>query len=234
MVRKIVVLNPKGGCGKTTIATNIASFYASRGLKTALMDYDAQASSYQWLRLRGPDRPTIKGVQAHDGAGAATTRVWQTRVPEGTERLVVDTPAAMDFFRLAEVTRGAQAILIPVLPSNIDILAAARCIEDLLVKARVSRRGDRIGVVANRVKQHTRVYAKLERFLETLEIPYVATLRDSQNYIQCAEQGVGLYELPERRTRRDRDQFTPLIQWLESRPSHQVVGPTHNVRVRRV
>ena len=226
MIRKIVVLNPKGGCGKTTIATNLASFYASRGLKTALVDYDAQGSSYQWLQLRGPDRPHIEGVQAHEAA-PGTTRVWQTRPPEGTERLVIDTPAAMDYHRLVEATRGAQAIIIPVLPSNIDIHAASRCIQDLLLKARISQRGERIGVVANRVKRNTKVFGKLERFLESLNIPYVATLRDTQNYIRAAEEGVGLYELPEPETRRDRAHWAPLIRWLETRPVHQLVGHNH-------
>ncbi|MCP1726068.1 chromosome partitioning protein [Natronospira proteinivora] len=221
-MRRIVVINPKGGCGKTTLATNLASYFAHQGHRTALMDYDLQGSSWQWLQLRGPDRPRIEGIRAAE-AVPGTTRVWQTRPPEGTERLVIDTPAALDNHRIAEATRGAQAIIIPVLPSNIDIHAASRCIGDLLIRARVSRRGDRIAVVANRVRQNTKVYAKLERFLSNLDIPFVASLRDSQNYVHAVEHGLGIFELPEKQTRKDRGQWHALIDWIESRPIHQLV-----------
>ncbi|MEA5444887.1 AAA family ATPase [Gammaproteobacteria bacterium AB-CW1] len=221
-MRRIVVINPKGGCGKTTIATNLASYYAVAGHRTSIMDYDVQGSSWQWLQLRGPDRPHIEGVRAAEAVPGAT-RVWQTRPPEGTERLIVDTPAALDYHRLVEATRGAQAIIIPVLPSNIDIHAASRCIADLLIKARISRRGDRLAVVANRARRHTRVYAKLERFLNSLEIPFITTLRDTQNYVRAVEHGVGIFELPESETRKDRNQWKPLIDWIESRPVHQLI-----------
>jgi len=222
-MRRIVVINPKGGCGKTTLATNLASYFSNQGHQTALMDYDLQGSSWQWLQLRGPDRPPIEGIRAAE-AVPGTTRVWQTRPPEGTERLVVDTPAALDNHRIAEATRGAQAIIIPVLPSNIDIHAASRCIGDLLIRARVSRRGDRIAVVANRVRKNNRVYAKLERFLSSLDIPFIATLRDSQNYVHAVEQGLGIFELPRTQTQRDREQWQPLIDWIESRPVHHLVS----------
>jgi chromosome partitioning protein len=221
-MRRIVVLNPKGGCGKTTITTNLASYFAAQGHRTSLMDYDVQGSSWQWLKLRGPDRPEIRGVRAAE-AVPGTTRAWQTRPPEGTERLIVDTPAALDFHRLVEATRGAQAIIIPVLPSNIDIHAASRSIADLLIRARISRRGDRLAVVANRVRKHTRVYAKLERFLNSLDIPFITTFRDTQNYVRAVEEGVGIFEMPEAVTRRDREQWQPLIEWIESRPVHHLV-----------
>jgi chromosome partitioning protein len=222
MLRKIVVLNPKGGCGKTTLTTNLASYYAACGDRTALMDYDAQGSSYQWLKLRGPDRPGIEGIPAFDPAPGAT-RVWQNRPPDGTERLIVDTPAAMDHHRIVEAIRGAQAIIIPVLPSNIDILAASRCIADLLLKVRISRRGERVAVVANRVRKHTRVFGKLERFLNSLEIPFVATLRDSQNYIRAVEDGIGIFEMPISETQKDRAQWRPLLNWIETRPVQAVM-----------
>lgn len=222
MMRRIVVINPKGGCGKTTIATNLASYYADRGYRTALMDYDLQGSSWQWLQLRGPDRPHIEGIRAAEAVPGAT-RAWQTRAPEGTERLIVDTPAALDNHRVMEATRGAQAIIIPVLPSNIDIHAASRCIGDLLVKARISRRGDRLAVVANRVRRNTRVYGKLERFLHSLDIPFITSLRDTQNYVRAVEEGLGIFELPGSAVGRDCEQWSPLIDWIESRPVHQLV-----------
>ncbi len=229
-MRRIVVINPKGGCGKTTIATNLASYYAVAGHRTSIMDYDVQGSSWQWLQLRGPDRPHIDGVRAAEAVPGAT-RVWQTRPPEGTERLIVDTPAALDYHRLVEATRGAQAIIIPVLPSNIDIHAASRCVADLLIKARISRRGDRLAVVANRVRRHTRVYAKLERFLNSLEIPFVTTLRDTQNYVRAVEQGIGIFELATSETQKDREQWQALTDWIESRPVHQLIH-TRNLKTK--
>jgi len=222
-VRRIVILNPKGGSGKTTLATNLAGYYASRGLGTALMDFDPQGSSTRWLKQRPQGLPAIHGVAAWRNV-PGMTRSFQLRVPPGTARIVVDTPAAIEPQRFDEFTRDADAVVVPVLPSQIDIHACARCIEHLLTTAKIKRREERIAVVANRVRPNTLVFRSLMRFLETLEIPIMATLRESQNYIRSFELGVGLHEMQAERSLPDVEQWAPLIGWLESRGNYVVQG----------
>jgi septum formation inhibitor-activating ATPase MinD len=108
---------------------------------------------------------------------------------------VVDSPAAVEARLMPELTRDASKIIVPVLPSDIDIHAASRCIADLLLVAKIKRAENRIGVIANRVQKNTLMFHALMRFLEKLEIPIVATMRDSQNYVRAAEQGVGIHEM---------------------------------------
>lgn len=233
-MQKIIVLNTKGGCGKSTLATNLAAYYAANGHQTSLMDYDPQGSSMRWLSKRDETRPPINGVDAA-GRSASVTRSWQLRVSTQTERLVVDTPAGLDPQRLTEITRKAHAVLIPVMPSDIDIHATSRCIADLLLVAKLDRREERIGVVANRAKKNTRVYQTLIRFLDSLDIPFITSLRDSQNYINCSHEGIGIHESAGNRIQRDLDDWQPLVDWLESRPTSPVqlvhgLGTTSSLR----
>ena len=215
-MQKIVVLNPKGGSGKTTIASNLASYFAVAGLRPTLMDMDAQGSSTRWLSKRAKGQPTIYGIAAFE-RNSRVTRSFATRLPMDTERLIVDTAAALAPQSLPDITRNATAILVPVLPSDIDIHAAAKCISDLLLIAKVRRDEQRIAVIANRVKKNTLMYKALMKFLETLQIPVIATLRDSQNYIRAAESGIGLFEMKPYLVREDLDQWLPLVGWLAQR-----------------
>jgi chromosome partitioning protein len=147
--------------------------------------------------------------------------------------VVVDTPAAMDAQRFLEITKDANAILVPVLPSDIDIHAAARCISDLLLIAKVRPEENRLAVIANRVKRNTLMYRSLMRFLHSLHIPVIATLRDSQTYIHAAESGTGIFEMKPYLVREDYEQWQPLIGWLDLRsssPSPQVESPLNNVQ----
>lgn len=134
-MQKIVVLNPKGGSGKTTIATNLASYFAVEGLRPTLMDMDIQGSSTHWLSKRGKDQPLIHSIAAFE-RNTGLTRSFATRLPLDTQRLVVDTPAAVEPQKLPDLTRNATAVLVPVLPSDIDIHAAAKCISNLLLIAK--------------------------------------------------------------------------------------------------
>jgi chromosome partitioning protein len=214
-MNRIVVLNPKGGSGKTTIATNLASYFASRQQKPVLMDFDPQGSSLRWVRKRPPELPPIHVVNAFD-KDPRTTRTFQLRVPDFSTHVIVDTPAAVEPRELPDLTRDARKIVVPVLPSDIDIHACSRCIRDLLLVAKVRRDEGRIGVVANRIRRNTVAYQSLIRFLQTLGIPIVATLRDSQNYLRAAEQGVGLHEMKTYLVRDDIEEWRPLIEWVES------------------
>ena len=215
-LRKIVVLNPKGGCGKSTLATNLAGYLASNGNPAAIMDFDPQGSSMRWLKIRPGNSAPIHGISAFD-VRTSVTRSWQLRVPPSIRYLVVDSPASVPPENLAELTSGAHAILIPVLPSDIDVHAASLLMKDLLLIAKVSRRMGRIGVVANRVRENTVAYRKLMRFLKSLSISVVGVLKDSQNYVHSAERGLSIHEMPTVRMKQDAERWEPIIRWLEEK-----------------
>ena len=122
-MQRIVVLNPKGGSGKTTIAVNLAGYFASRQQRPVLMDYDPQGSSGRWVSKRDPARPKVHLISAHE-RNPKVTRTFQLRPPPGTTHVILDTPAAVTGQTLIELTRQADKILVPVLPSDIDIYAA--------------------------------------------------------------------------------------------------------------
>ena len=215
-MQRILVLNPKGGSGKTTVATNLAGYFASHGDHPLLTDNDPQGSSMRWLRKRPPQQALIHGAAAFE-RDPRVTRAWQMRTPADARHVIVDTPAAIPAQQLPDVTRNADAIVIPVLPSDIDIHAFSKCIADLLLIAKVNRNENRIGVVANRVKRNTLAYQSLLRFLATLRIPVIATLRDSQNYLRAAECGLGLHEMKRQAVAQDLDDWAPLLQWLREK-----------------
>src|SRR3981189_2847246 len=193
-MQRILVLKPKGGSGKTTIATNLASSFAGRGDLPLLSDNDPQGSSTRWLKKRKPEQPFIHGIAAFE-RNSRMTRAWQMRIPSDAAHIIIDTPAAIPAQDMPDTTKSADAIIVPVLPSDIDIHACSKCIADLLLIAKVRRDENRIGVVANRVRRNTVIYQSLMRFLETLRIPVIATLRDSQNYVRASELGLGLHEM---------------------------------------
>jgi chromosome partitioning protein len=205
-----MVLNPKGGSGKSTLATNIASYYAVAGERVSLVDFDLQSSSLDWLAVRPQGAAPITALKAKDD---------ELLLPHGKGYLVMDVPAGIHGKALKRYLKLTQTVVIPVLPSPMDIRATARFIEELLLVGRVSRERTRIAVVANRVREHTLIYHTLERFLGALQIPFLTTLRDSQNYIRAAERGVGIFELPPSLAARDIEQWQPLIRWLESSKS---------------
>jgi chromosome partitioning protein len=212
----IVVLNTKGGAGKTTLATNLAAYYAHVGFKTALMDYDPQGSSTFWLGKRCHPLPSIQSVPAFK-YNHSVTKSWFLRTEPDTERVIVDSPAGIELAGARSLLDKATAILIPVLPSDIDIHAASHCIADLLLLAKQHKRRDRIGVVANRVRKNALVFKRLEKFLNSLSIPFITTLRDTTNYTKAADAGMGIHELKSYRTKDDIQDWQKLINWLDSR-----------------
>jgi chromosome partitioning protein len=213
---KIVVLNPKGGSGKTTIATGLASWFACRGLETAIMDYDPLNLSMRWLSKRPEEMPPIHGVSATE-LHSQMTRAYQLRIPRKTRIVIVDTPAAVSRHDLLEYLRDADVILCPVGPSDLDIHSASIFMNDLLRVASSHYREGRIGVVANRIRKGTVASRNLMLFLDRLDIPVVSVLRDSQNYLHCVEGGVGLSELEGRNVRLDRKGWGELTNWLAVR-----------------
>jgi chromosome partitioning protein len=210
-MRHILVLNAKGGCGKTTIATNLASYYTwELEQNVVLADYDPQGSSMAWLKARDEIWPEIQGVAA-----------WKDPLPtsKNTDVVIMDAPARVKGKELTALVRKAETIIVPVLPSPIDIRAAADFMKELLTTGKVSRKETKVAVVANRVRENTLIYHTLEAFLQSLKIPFVTTLRDTQNYIRAEERGVGIFEMAPSMVWQDLEQWEPLTRWLRSKRS---------------
>jgi len=213
-MRTIMVLNSKGGSGKSTIATNLASYYATQGERVALVDLDPQASSLDWLAARPSGRPTISGV---DGASGPH------RVPRSADIVIFDTPAAVHGAQLSALLRRAQSIIIPVLPSPIDMRAATPFIQNVLANNRVARKESRVALIANRCRQNYNIYHELDSYLRKVrKAPFISVLRETQNYVRAAERGLGVFELPPYAVRKDLDQWDPIVRWLNSKRSQPV------------
>ena len=206
-MQTILCMNAKGGCGKTTIATNLSTWYADEGSSVALMDFDPQRSSIDWLAAREDYEgvPAIEGVDAVSG---------DARAAHGTDIAIIDAPAGTFGTEITQLLRRADALLVPVLPSPIDMRAATRFIDELLKSGRISRGQTRIGLVANRVRENTRIYQVLEDFLAEYDIPLLTHLRESQNYIRSAETGLGIFELAPSAVAQDVVQWDPIVDWL--------------------
>jgi len=217
-VLRISIMNTKGGCGKTTIATNLASYCASRGHGTVLYDYDRQASTSRWARMRPTGTPPIHCVAAYEPPRAGITRSWQLRVPEHTRYVITDTPAGYGMVDIEDRVAETDIILIPVLPSSIDIQSTADFIRDLLLIGKARIHNTRLAIVTNRTRIRTRAVDKLERFLNKLDIPVIARLRDTQHYVSAAELGLGIHELDERDAQKDHEIWAELFDWLNDNP----------------
>ncbi len=209
-MRQIMVLNAKGGSGKSTLATNLASYYATQGHDVVLADLDPQQSSLAWLEARSAGRPPIRGIDAST-KGA--------RLPRSADLAILDAPAAAHGAELGHLMRRAETFIVPVLPSPIDMRAAANFVAELRRNKRIAGKQARFGVVANRVRDYTRVASDLEEFLRKLKVPVLTQLRDNMNYIRAAERGLGIFELPPYATATDREQWQPIIRWLNSKRS---------------
>ncbi|MGI9309924.1 MAG: AAA family ATPase [bacterium] len=205
-MKTILVVNPKGGCGKSTLSTNLASYYALWKLPVALIAYDPQRSSLEWLAQRDRSLGAIQGIDA-------SVARREPSVSAGIQRLVMDVPARIERPQLRRLFKFADCVVIPVLPSPIDIRAAGHFIADLMLHGMLKQ--SRVGLVANRVRENTVIYHNLERFLGKMRIPLITHFRDTQNYIHAADSGVGVFEMPPYRVMKEIDQWRPLIHWIE-------------------
>jgi len=210
-MRTIMVLNAKGGCGKSTISTNLASYYAfEEEKKVALADYDPQGSSLAWLEVRGEEWPEIEGIAAFKDP---------VRPARDTDILIMDAPARVHGKELTAMVRKADTILFPVLPSPIDMRAATDYMQEVKAIGKIERKEVKIGVIANRVRENTIIFSELYEFIKKLKVPYVATLRDTQNYIRAEERGVGIFEMAPSQVYQDLESWEPLTKWLRSKRS---------------
>ena len=202
----IVVANPKGGAGKSTLSTNVAGYYASRGHAVMLGDVDRQQSARTWLSLRPAGLAKISAWEvAHDAV---------VRPPKGTTHVVLDTPAGLHGKRLDEVMKQADKVLIPLQPSIFDIHATHAFVRELLAH----KRGERvqIAIVGMRTREGTIATDQLRGFLDQLEVPMLGFVRDTQNYVHLAAQGLTLWDVTSNRFERDIEQWRPITAWLDA------------------
>lgn len=210
-MRHIMVLNAKGGCGKSTLATNIAAYFANEGASVALADYDPQRSSLDWLERRPGSRPEIAGVAAfEDGL---------RHVPRNADIVVADAPARSHGKELTDLVRHAETLVVPVLPSTIDMQATSTFLQELAALSKVQSKKVRIGALANRVRDNTLIFDDLDEYLTKARVPYIAALREAQNYVRAYTRGLGIFELPEYLAWPDWDEWEPLTAWLRSKRS---------------
>ena len=200
----IVVANPKGGVGKTTLATNLAGYFASLGVHVMLGDVDRQQSARTWLALRPAGLPRIETWEV--------ARDEIVRPPKGTTHIVLDTPAGLHGKRLDEVMKLADKVLIPLQPSIFDIHATHAFIADLVAR----RRSDRVqaAVVGMRTREGTISTDQLRNFLDGVSVPLLGFLRDTQNYVHLAAHGLTLWDVASTRFQGDREQWEPIITWV--------------------
>ncbi len=213
-MRTILVINSKGGCGKTTVTTNIASYYAAANARVAIQDFDPQGSSLQWLKLR-PQHLTHIHAASGTPQKPHLLRSLQTWVPSSINIQLLDAPGGVKGLLLQDVVAKADTVVIPVGPSSIDVHATADFLKNLLLLGRVRARNIKVAVVANRVRSSMPVYEPLERFLRSLSLPFLTRISDSDNYIRAAEQGVGVFEMDPIATAAEREEFLPVIRWLD-------------------
>lgn len=201
----VVVANPKGGAGKSTLATNIAGYFAARGHAVMLGDADRQQSSALWLGLRPPAARTITTWDIGTDAIA--------KPPKGTTHVVLDTPGGLHGARLNNVLKIADKILIPLQPSVFDIFATRAFLDQLAAHKHADR--IRVGLVGMRVDARTIASDKLHAFVDQLGVPVLGYLRDTQNYIHLAARGLTLFDVAPGRVDKDLAQWDNICRWLD-------------------
>lgn len=203
-MRAVMVANPKGGAGKTTLATNLSGFFANDGSSVTLCDLDRQQSALRWMAFRDAGLPAVSGFFAGNQMTA--------NLPKETDWVVVDAPAGLQGYKLSDYLRVVDKVVVPLVPSIFDMAAT----EDFLNSIRSEMRGRRasIAIVAMRVDPRTRAAGMLEEFLKHFDLPIVAYLRNTQNYVNAAAAGMTIFDPPRARHKRDIEQWNSLLQWL--------------------
>src|SRR5437899_9118049 len=193
------------------------SDFASQDFPTTVVDYDPQGSSLHWLRVRNQPGARIYGANAAPQKGGRIRSV-EMHVPADTQQLLIDAPAGTSGLLLQEMLNKADGILIPVAPSAIDIHATANFVRDLLLVGRIRTRNLRLAVVSNRVRSSMPVYQPLERFLNSLSLPFLTRISDSDAYVKAAEAGIGIFEMLPSEAAAERGEFMPIVEWVKQQP----------------
>jgi chromosome partitioning protein len=202
----VVVANPKGGVGKSTLSTNIAGYFVSRGHAVMLGDADRQQSSRLWLSLRPP---AARAISTWDVGPD-----FIAKPPKGTTHVVLDTPAGLNGWRFNDVMKLADKIIVPLQPSVFDIFATRAFLDELAGNQHALKA--QIGIVGMRVDGRTLAADQLQTFVNSLELPVLGSLRDTQNYLHLAARGLTVFDVAPSKVERDLEQWKPICQWLDT------------------
>ena len=208
MLRSFLIANPKGGCGKTTLATNLAGYFARQGHRVMLGDIDRQQSAREWLKLRPQGLPPIRSWDIAPGEPA--------RPPKDTTHVVLDTPAGLHGKKLDVVVKSIHRVIVPLQPSIFDILATRDFLDVLLEEKAVRNQQTFVAVVGMRVDARMRAAHELERFLEAFDVPVLGFIRDTQLYVQAAAHGLTLFDLSPARAAQDLPLWQGIIDWVDA------------------
>jgi chromosome partitioning protein len=204
----VAVVNPKGGVGKTTLATNLAGYFATRGLSTMLGDADVQQSARQWLKLRAP---ALAPIQTWEMNGSLA------KPPKGVTHVVIDTPAAITGRTLTDVVKSADKIIVPLTPSMFDVMATQKFLEELKGHFRTPKdMSKKVAIVGMRVDVRTKAAEQLARFIDQIGIPVAGYVRDTQNYVHLAAHGMTVFDVPSQRVDQDRQTWASILTWINS------------------
>lgn len=203
----VLVANPKGGCGKTTVATHLAAAFAQAGLRTALADADRQGSSLGWLRSRPDSAPAIQGLDWHGGPG---------KTPKQVDRLIIDAPAAMKMKKIEELLRLADVIVVPVLPSGFDEPVTGEFLKQLEALKPIRKSKTAVAIVRNRVQTGTRMAAKLDKFMLGVGHTGAGRLRHRLVYADVAGRGLSVFDLTGKQNEALREDWAPLLRYIEN------------------
>jgi chromosome partitioning protein len=205
---KILVASSKGGCGKSTVSTNLAAHFAQAGKNTAIVDADRQGSSFHWCQRR-PD--TVPGVLGIEGA----RKGWADKLPADTERVIVDTAAGIRAEEVEVLLEDVDALVVPVLPSVFDLEASTAFLADIARLTRIKRGKVPVAIVANRLKPWTSNSQEQLEAMKKLPFPVVAQLRDSTGYVVLSGLGKSVFDYGSEHVRSHQDDFAPLLRWIK-------------------
>ena len=202
-MKTILIANPKGGAGKTTLTTNLAGYLASRGETVFLWDLDRQKSSLHWLATRPAHLPAIQRLDS-----------GKQKAGEGV--LVLDSPAGLHGEKLADLVKRVEKVIVPIVPSSFDFAATRTFLNELLEEKAVRKGKAFVAIVGMRVDARTRAAEKLDEFLAPIDLPVLTHLRDTQNYVTAAFEGKSIFDMAPSSVAQDVAQWQPVVKWLES------------------
>jgi chromosome partitioning protein len=202
-MKTILIANPKGGAGKTTLTTNLAGYLATRGENVFLWDLDRQKSALHWLSARPAHLPAIQ-------------RLDSAREKPAKGVLVLDSPAGLHGERLADLVKRVEQVIVPIVPSSFDFAATRTFLDELLEEKAVRKGRAFVAIVGMRVDARTRAAERLDEFLTPIELPVLTHLRDTQNYVTAAFEGKSIFDMAPSTAARDVAQWQPILQWLKT------------------
>jgi chromosome partitioning protein len=206
MMIKILIANPKGGSGKTTLSTNLAGYFASKGKNVCLLDLDKQQSSHDWLTRR-PEH--LSKITRANNREALTKK-------KNIEFAIIDSPAGIRGDKLSAAVKEADWVIVPMQASTYDINATQEFIDILKAEKAVRKERTFVAMLGMRVASRTKAAENLAQYLDDSGFPVIGNLRNAQIYAHTAEQGVSIFDMPTYKAKKDLEQWTPLLKWIKN------------------